>query len=296
MGNPNFRKMYNNFRRKKKQKKVKTKTNNALTRQVQKINKRINTLNKKSEPLYIKVLGNEVEYLNAESEVKVYNVTRDNRFTSKSVAASPYGGVIPQNAYRKGDELYLSKIDFYLQLVNRQSIYKTRLMVIQFRDFRDISRAIDPQGAADYNPNILMHSNLAKWNIVGSQTIDDLVGGPKYGSKVNYAGLMMKQPVKDVKDRYDSFHVLHDEVISNPEQDNIPGQKIENETDCIKRSVYVKLKQLNFQHPYDNSPLNDIIAIVFNSYPENGKWQDPDLAVVGDRGHCLNWTYNIYDN
>lgn len=299
MVKPNFRKMYNRFKKRKgRKKKTKSKSNAALTKTVMSMKRNLTALNKKSEPLRIYSINNLTPvYMNAEDPVKIYRLVQNNRFTSKAVASAPDGGVIPQDAYRKGSELYVSKIDLFLQLINRQSIYKTRLMVIQFKDYRTINRQIDAsQGLTDYPANILMNSNFAKWGIVGSQPAEDVSTNPPYGRFVNYAGLSMRQPVKDLKDRNDGFYVLHDEVISNREQDNIPGQRIENETDCIKRSIYPKIKCLNFAHPYDTSPVNDIIAIVFNSYPLYGKWQDPDTQVVGNRGHTLNWIYNVYDN
>lgn len=292
-GKPNFRKMYNNFKKKKKSK-TKTKSNYSLTKQVKTMKKELNVLKKKQDPIDIYQIDNPPVYLNAEDEVKIYQLTKNNRFTSKQVLTSPTGDAIPVNAFRKGDELYLGRINLYLQLINRQSIYKTRLIVIQFKHFDELNREL---GASDeYNPDVIMRTNMAKWGIIGHAVIDDVVGNPPYGSKVNYAGLMMKQPFRDVRNRYNDFHVLHDEVISNPEYDPVAGQAIENETDCIKRTIFPKLKELNFQHPYDTSPLNDIVAIVFNSYPKHGKWQNANEQVVGNRGHSLNWTYKIYDN
>ena len=300
MGNPNFRKMYNNFQRRKKKnkRKTKSKSNYALTKTVMNMKKNLSALNKKSEPLNIYSINNlQPVYMNAESPVQLYQLVKDPRFTSKSAFQSPDGGVIPQTAYRKGSELYVSKIDLYLQLINRQSIYKTRLMVIQFKDYRGLNRQLDATtGLTEYPVAALMNSNFAKWGIIGENPAEDVSSNPPYGRFVNYAGLMMRQPVKDLKDRNDGFYVLHDEVISNPEQDNIAGQAIENETDCIKRSIFPKIKCLNFAHAYDTSPVNDIIAIVFNSYPLYGKWQNPNQQVVGNRGHTLNWVYNVYDN
>lgn len=285
---------YTNNKRKYNKKNNKTKSNTKLTKDVNKIQSTLNSLNLTSESLDIYHLDNGLEYLNAESSVQVYRITQDSRFTSKAVAESPNQIEIPQDAYRKGNELVLKKIDMYLQLVNRQSIYQTRLMVIQFKDNHDISRQIG--GGGEYSPNALMTSNLAKWNIVGNIPNPLVVGNPGAGRDAHFAGLMMKQPPKDVADRYNAFYVLHDEVFTNPEVDQIVGQQIENGCACFKRSVYPKIKRLNFEHPYDDTPLNDIIAIVFNNTPRRGKWQNPNQQVESTRGHALNWHYKIYDN
>lgn len=297
MVKPNFRKMYNRFKKKKGRKsKTKTKSNYALSKQVKTMKKELNILKKKQDPIDIYQMRNGPVYLNAEDEVKIYQITKDNRFCSKSILTAPSGEAIPVNAFRKDDELYVGRINLYLQLINRQSIYKTRLLVVQFKHFDDLNRGLGATTLTEYNPNVIMRTNMAKWDLIGNLEIDDVVGNPVNGSKVNYAGLIMKQPVRDVRDRYNAFTVLHDEVISNPEVDQVTGQAIENETDCFTRTIYPKYKELHFEHPYDTSPLNDIVAIVFNSYPRNGKWQSPNLQVVGNRGHCLNWSYKVYDN
>lgn len=278
----------------KKKKKTQTKSNTSLTKDVQRMKKDINKLKDVNEPLRIWRFDNDAVYLNAESEVHVYRLTQDSRFTSKEVDISPHGVTIPQDAYRKGSELCINKIDLYFQLINRQSTYSTRIMVIQFKDNHDISRALGSGGG--YTPNSLMNSNFAKWGIVGNEPNPVVVGNPGAGREVHYAGLMMKQPVKDIKNRYNAFHVLHDEVFTNPEVDQVAGQAIENQSTCFKRAIYPKINKLNFEHLYDDAPLNDIIAIVFNNQPKYGKWQNPNDQILSLRGHTLNWTYNVYDN
>lgn len=286
--------MTKKYKNKYRKKKVKTKSNKKLSKDVQIMKKTLTMLKKVNEPLDIWRLDNDAVYMNAEDSVQVYRVTQDPQFTSKSVADAPGDTPIPQDAYRKGSELYINKIDFYLQLINRQSTYSTRLMVIQFKDNHDISRSLGSGG--NYTPDSLMSSNFARWNIVGSIPEPLIVGNPPAGAYPHFAGLMMKQPVKDVKNRYNAFHVLHDEVFTNPEIDQIPGQQIENQSTCFKRSVFPKIKRLNFDQYFHDSPLCDIIAIVFNNQPKHGKWQNPNSQVVSTRGHCLNWTYKVYDN
>lgn len=293
-GNPNFRKMYNNFKRKQKKQKKKTKSNSELTAGFSKIYKEVKMLRNVNEALDIYRIDNDAVFMNAESSVEIYRITQEDRFTSKSVANAPNTTAIPQDAYRKGSELYLNKIDLYLQLINRQSTYSTRLMIIQFKDNRDIGRSIG--GGGTYSADAMMTSNFAKWGIVGAISNPLVIGNPPAGRYPHFAGLMMKQPVKDVKDRYDQFYVLHDEIIYNPEVDQVAGTAIENQTTCFKRSVYPKLKKLVFAHAYDDSPVNDIIAIVFNNQPRRGKWQNPNEQVESTRGHSLNWTYKVYDN
>lgn len=280
----------------KKKNKTKTKSNYALSKQVKTMNRKLTILQKKQDPFDVYKMRNSPFYLNAESEVKIYPVVRDSRFTSKNISTSPDGSPIPVDAIRTGDELYVGRINLYLQLINRQTIYHTRLLVIQFKNYGDINRALGATTLQDYKSNVIMRSNFAKWDLVGNLEIDDVVGNPLIGTKANYAGLMMKQPVRDVRDRYDSFHVLHDEVFYNNHPDQVKNQDIENGTDCIRRTIYPKIKELHFEHFYDTSPRNDIIAIVFNDYPKHGKWQAPDTQVVGNRGHSLNWTYKVYDN
>lgn len=291
-GNPNYRK--NGYKGKKNKKKKKTKSNSELTEGFSKIAKEVKMLRNVNEALDIYRIDNDAVFLNAESSVEIYRITQENRFTSKSVATAPNETPIPQDAYRKGSELYVNKIDLYLHIINRQSTYSTRLMVIQFKDNRDIGRSIG--GGDTYSADALMTSNFAKWGIVGAIANPLIIGNPPAGAYSHFAGLMMKQPVKDVKDRYDQFHVLHDEIIYNPEVDQVSGQAIENQSTCFKRSVYPKLKKLVFAHAYDDSPVNDIIAIVFNNQPRHGKWQNPNEDIESARGHSLNWTYKVYDN
>lgn len=292
MAGPNFRKMYNRFRKRKAKRKTKTKSNYSLTKIVKQNRKDLTALKKVNEPLEIVEIDNEFFGMNAESEVELYRLTQDSLFTSKEYSGQI--STIPKEAYRKGSELYLPSIKLYLSLYNRQSSYQTRLLVVQFKANHDINRRLGSGG--EYNATSLMNSNFCKWNIVGNTPNPVVIGNPGAGSEAHYASLMMKQPMKDVKDRYNPFHVLHDEVFYNQEPDQETGTVMENQNSCFTRIVYPKIKRLNFQHLDDDSPLNDIIAIVFNNYPKKSRWHNPPDNTTSVRYHALNWTYKVYDN
>ena len=231
---PSRRSRYNKARKSLASKLKNRKKKRTIANQVETLKKQVGMLKKVNEPLTILEIQNGMVPMNAESAVKIYTPLVRTEFTSKEYTGNASVAVsdIPEEAWRKGDELYCSSITFHLQLYNRQSIYRTRFMVIQFKDNHSIQRALGAHTtpAGQYSPVAQMTGNFAKWGIVGSMTGPQ---GQPSGRQPNLALLSMKQPVKETKDRYDAFHVLHDEVIYNKETDQVPGHGLENQSTCL---------------------------------------------------------------
>ena len=233
---PNFRKMYNNFKRKKLMKTKPTKRiDKKQDKQIKTLQKQVKKLQDVVEPQRIKMPFSKHD-LNGCHEADQLRLTKNTLFIQKPIATSGSGEFvsttsIPEEIYRQGDQLVIGNINLHLTLWDINNAFRWRMLVVQYKERTDLARV--EGDANNYNTNLEL-DNMLRWH-----------DAPTNLSNLERLNYNLISPLKLRKDFRDSCHILYDGIFTGKNR-TIKQAQADNQI-ITKKILIQKEKHLKFR-------------------------------------------------
>jgi len=285
MPGPNFRKMYNRFKKKKNaRKKVqpRKRIDKQQNKQIMSLKRQVKKLTSVREPQRIKIVHDAVS-VNGTNVPTVYRITQHDLFIEKEGNISN----IPEKEYRQGDQITIGNINCHLTLFDLNNSFRWRVMAIQFKERPDLTRTLGED--SDYVINDEM-DDLLRW-----------YDGPSNTSSIERLNWNLISPLHLKKDHKHTSYVLFDKIITGKNR-TLKLDGVDNEIRTVNFTVKPKMRKLTFENGNDDSPYKgDIIFIIYNDYPFSGSrgngFSGTDQVQFPQKYKTfqLNCEYNVYD-
>jgi len=293
MVKPNFRKMYNKFK-KKKQKKVQPtkKIDKQQSYEIKKLKKQVALMMSDQEPYRIRqaipISGrNGCRGVDHAYHCQQIRLTKHDFFRQKGALDT----VIDEARYRQGNQLNIGSINFKLTLYDINYSFRWRLIILQYKERLDLGRN-DAIGQTNYDTDGELDDLLHEYSAPhpdGLSSIERL-----NHNMVSYINL--------VKDRAQATHILYDGTFTGVGR-SIKITGCDNQIKTYDIVVKPKMKTLTFENPTDTSPIRgDIVAYLYNDYPYSGA-RDYGLNGLDQTDHPEKFKYasvfykmNVYDD